>query len=63
MDKTTKFCHKCSQDLPRTSFNKTQKRSYKSSKTSSGSKCYRCGRSGHFSSNCYASKHVKGYYL
>lgn len=33
------------------------KNNYKSSK------CYRCGRSGHFSSNCYASKHVKGYYL
>jgi len=42
---------------------KTQKRSYKSSKTYYGSNCYRCGRSGHFSSNCYASKHVKGYYL
>jgi hypothetical protein len=25
--------------------------------------CYRCGRNGHYSSNCYASKHIKGYYL
>jgi len=25
--------------------------------------CYRCGRSGHYSSNCYASKHIKGYEL
>ena len=25
--------------------------------------CYRCGRKGHFSSNCYASKHIKGYYI
>ena len=26
-------------------------------------KCYRCGRKGHYSSNCYASKHINGYYL
>lgn len=25
--------------------------------------CYRCGRKGHYSSNCYANKHIKGYYL
>jgi len=37
-----------------------KKSSYKSS---NGSKCYRCGRKGHYSNNCYASKHVKGYYL
>ena len=26
-------------------------------------KCFRCGREGHYSSNCYAKKHIKGYYL
>ena len=25
--------------------------------------CYRCGRQGHYSSSCYANKHIKGYYL
>ena len=27
------------------------------------SNCYRCGRKGHYSSGCYASKHINGYYL
>jgi predicted GIY-YIG superfamily endonuclease len=27
------------------------------------SKCFRCGREGHYSSSCYASTHAKGYYL
>jgi hypothetical protein len=25
--------------------------------------CYRCGRKGHYSPQCYATKHMKGYYL
>lgn len=25
--------------------------------------CFRCGREGHFASSCYASSHIKGYYL
>ncbi len=25
--------------------------------------CFRCGRTRHFASSCYASKHIKGYYL
>lgn len=25
--------------------------------------CFRCGRQGHYISSCYASKHIRGYYL
>ena len=25
--------------------------------------CFRCGRESHYASSCYASKHIKGYYL
>ena len=25
--------------------------------------CFKCGRVGHYANSCYASKHIKGYYL
>ena len=25
--------------------------------------CYRCGRDGHYANSCYATRHIKGYYL
>ena len=32
-------------------------------KNSNQDTCFRCGREGHYSTTCYASKHIKGYYL
>ena len=35
----------------------------KQSVAKKGGVCYRCGRDGHYSTECYASRHVKGYEL
>jgi cellular nucleic acid-binding protein len=32
-------------------------------KVGKGDTCFRCGRKGHYAPNCYASSHIKGYYL
>ena len=49
------FCNKCDYEKTICTCRKYKK--------NNASTCYRCGRKGHFSDNCYASKHVKGYYL
>jgi hypothetical protein len=36
---------------------------YIKDKTTKGGTCYRCGNTGHYSPDCYASRHIKGYVL
>ncbi len=40
-----------------------KKKTYKTVVKEKEGSCYRCGRKGHYSPDCYATKHIKGYYL
>jgi predicted GIY-YIG superfamily endonuclease len=42
---------------------RVHQKSCKSADTKKEGACYRCGRGGHYSPECYASRHVKGYSL
>jgi predicted GIY-YIG superfamily endonuclease len=42
---------------------KTKARNVKQVPGKKESVCYRCGNTGHYSPDCYATKHAKGYYL
>lgn len=42
---------------------RVHQKSCKSVDTKKEGACYRCGRGGHYSPECYASRHVKGYSL
>lgn len=61
-------CDYCSKEFDTEKGAKYHQRFYCKHKTKTKSKsnpqkCHRCGRSNHYASKCYATKHIKGYYL
>ena len=50
----------CKEKNKKSSYNNLKKSSFKFQQSDC---CYRCGNSGHYSTNCYATYHIKGYIL
>ena len=42
---------------------KCKKNNKKTNIYNSSNKCFRCGRKGHYSTSCYATMHINGYYI
>lgn len=53
----------CKKNIKSSKYKNNKKYNSYDKSTEKSSNCYRCGRKGHYSSECYASKHIKGYYL
>jgi len=55
------ICEKCDKEYENKTDCIKHEKYCKGNKTKD--KCYRCGRGGHYSPDCYASTHIKGYVL
>jgi hypothetical protein len=55
-------CEYCDKEFEEEYKCEYHEKSCKEKNTNKGT-CYRCGREGHYATTCYASKHIKGYYL
>lgn len=54
-------CEKCNREF--TSEYKAQLHEKLCRKQNTNDCCYRCGRTGHYASDCFAKYHLKGYYI
>ena len=56
-------CDNCDREFDTKKGAEYHQRFYCRKKKKKSSKCKRCGRNSHYTSNCYAETHTKGYYL
>ena len=57
------ICEKCNEEFDDNNECKRHERWCRKNRMQGTQNCYRCGYSGHYAPDCYASRHINGYYL